>query len=97
MKKTKQENKKRAPLRREWLKKGKEASAELKKKGGKEVGILQEGDRILLKLRKLFETFLHFFAERSGDKKRGGKVLLLRSWGKEEVWEWSKRLSVADV
>jgi len=27
------------------------------------VGILQEGDRILLKLRKLFETFLHFFAE----------------------------------
>jgi len=46
------------------------------------VGILQEGDRILLKLRKLFETFLHFFAENRRHKK-GGKFWFYKLEGKK--------------
>lgn len=47
------------------------------------MGILQEGDRILLKLRKLFETFFAFICRELAIKKEGGKLSFYRLEGKK--------------
>ena len=64
MEKTEQKNKKRTTLLTEWLKSEKkhpnnEMGCPKKEREGleREVGILKEGDRILLKLRKKAFTF----------------------------------------